>query len=291
MERAIGRANPLTPASTPYWSSRLPAYAEMLSAYHTAHATELQAMIADLPLQHGADVLDLACGSGTYSCWLAAQVGPRGSVVAVDIDPAFLAVAEAVVAAAGMSERVHMRRADAADLPFADNSFDLAWCAQSMFTLPEPAAALRELWRVVRPGGTVAVFENDTLHQLILPWPVDLELAVRKAQLRSFRSDTTTAEQFFIGRDLRTYLSRAGFVDCRILAYTTVRQAPLEANERTFLQWYLQDVAERACAFLEPALRTRFQRLIDPASPTYLLDQPDFTVTYLDLLALGRKQS
>jgi ubiquinone/menaquinone biosynthesis C-methylase UbiE len=54
-------------------------------------------------------------------------------------------------------------------LPFDDDTFDLVWCAQSLYSLPEPVEALRQMRRVVRPGGVVAVLENDTLHQVILP--------------------------------------------------------------------------------------------------------------------------
>src|SRR5690242_10059537 len=69
----------------------LPTYAPMLAAYHRAHAAELRAMIAELPLRLGDRVLDMACGAGTYSVWLAERVGPHGTVVGVDISPAYLA--------------------------------------------------------------------------------------------------------------------------------------------------------------------------------------------------------
>jgi SAM-dependent methyltransferase len=261
----------------------------MLAAYQRSHAGELQAMIASLPLQPGDYVLDMACGAGTYTCWLADRVGPQGNVVGVDIDPTFLAVAGKAVAAAGGAERVSLCRSDIAGLPFDDNSFDLAWCAQSLYTLPDPLAALRELRRVVRPGGTVAVFENDTVHQIILPWPPDLELAVRQAQLQSFHEDSPSPERFYIGRDFCTAFHDIGIDDCRITAHTSVRHAPLDANERTFLAWYLHELSQRACPFLNPVLRARFKELIDPSSSAFMLNSPDFYVTYIDLLACGTK--
>ena len=52
----------------------LPPYAAMLAAFHRGHAAELRAMIADLPLRPGDQVLDMACGDGAYTCWLAERV-------------------------------------------------------------------------------------------------------------------------------------------------------------------------------------------------------------------------
>jgi SAM-dependent methyltransferase len=74
-------------------------------------------------------------------------------------------------------------------LPFTDGSFDAVWCAQSPFSLREPVDAVTRMARAVKPGGLVAVLEDDTLHQVLLPWPVDVELAVRKAEWESFREE------------------------------------------------------------------------------------------------------
>src|SRR5262245_60112589 len=61
--------------------AQLPAYAPMLAAYQRAHAAELRVMIADLPLRVGDHVLDMACGAGVYSVWLAEHIAPHGTVV------------------------------------------------------------------------------------------------------------------------------------------------------------------------------------------------------------------
>lgn len=268
-------------------AAELPAYAPMLAAYHRAHEPELRAVIADLPLRHGDRVLDLACGDGAYSCWLAERVGPGGEVVGVDLAPAYLALARAAAAAAPVGARVRFELADAYALPFADDSFDLAWCAQSMFSLPDPLGALRELWRVTRPGGSVAVFENDLLHPMILPWPADLELAVRGAHYAAL--DGSRGEQPAVGRDLRSLFGEAGLVACRVRPYSVTRQAPLAADEATYLAWYLADMRAHARKGLAPAALAAFDALTDPASAQFMLGRPDFAVTYLDLLAVGQK--
>lgn len=265
----------------------LPPYAAMLAAYHNAHADDLQAMIADLPIRPGDRILDMACGSGVYTCWLAERVGPEGHVVGLDINPAYLQAAQHLLTQACLSERVSLQEGDVEALPFDHASFDLVWCAQSMYSLPDPAAALRELRRIVRPGGVVAVFENDVIHQIVLPWPADLELAVRQAQLQAFQAHNAFPERFFLARSFCEAFREAGFADCRITPYTSVRHAPLEAAERTFLTAYLRNLVTSTRPFLEPSVTQRLMALAEPSSPDFLLDDPHFVVTYIDLLACG----
>lgn len=268
---------------------QLPAYAPMLAAYHRAAGGELQRMIADLPLRGGERVLDLACGDGVYSVWLAERVGAGGEVVGVDIAPAYLQRARQHAAASGLDARISFRQGDIARLPFPDDAFDLAWCAHSLYSLPDPVAALRELRRVVRPGGVVAILENDTLHQMLLPWPAELELALRGAQLAALEEQTRMTGKFYIGRNLCSTMLLAGLAQCCVTTYTVDRRAPLSADERVYLEAYLQDLGERARPYLDPAARAAFDLVLKPSSRLYLLDQPGFFMSQLEIVARGVK--
>jgi SAM-dependent methyltransferase len=73
---------------------RLPAYAQMLGAYHRAFARELRAMLSELPLTPGHRVLDLACGDGSYARWMAPRIAPTGHVIAVDLSREYLTLAQ-----------------------------------------------------------------------------------------------------------------------------------------------------------------------------------------------------
>jgi len=267
----------------------LPDYAPMLAAYHRAHAAELCAMVGDLPVRAGDCVLDVPCGDGVYTLLLAEKVGSNGSVVGVDLSASYLTSARALASRSAEAVRIRFQAGDIAALPFDNNSFDLIWCAQSMYSLPDPLGALRELWRVVRPGGTVSVFENDTLHQILLPWPAELELAVRQAQLRSLATRAPAAAKFFIGRDLRSMLAAAGLKNTIVKPYTSIRHAPLSVDERTYLAWYFGYLGRHARPYLQPDAGAWFERLLDPASAEYLLDRPDFFVIYNDMVARGVK--
>jgi len=268
----------------------LPGYARMLSAYHRARATELRAIMATLPLSRESRVLDLACGDGCYSIWLAERAG---HVVGVDRSPAYLDLARRGAAQAPDATRISFEQVDAAALPFEDGCFDLAWCAQSLFSLPDPITAVREMIRVTRPGGNVAVLENDTLHQILLPWPVELELAVRQAQFKALSAKHAgqRLNRSYIGRNLSGLLHQCGIAACDVRTFPVERCLPLSADEELFLSLYFADVRERAWPYLDQAARIAFDMLFDPQAETYLLRRPDFHLTHLELLAVGRTPS
>ena len=97
-------------------------------------------------------VLDLGCGAGFDACVAAMAVGPTGRVVGVDLSPAMLAVAERGRAAAGLAN-VEFRKADVEAIPFRDASFDVALSNGVLSLIPDKPAALREVFRVLKPGG------------------------------------------------------------------------------------------------------------------------------------------
>lgn len=260
----------------------VPGYQEGLGAYHRAFAAELRTMVADLEPEPGARVLDLACGDGVYSAWLAEAVGSGGRVVAVDIDPAYLELAAATARAAGVADRVELVEAPVERLPFEPGSFDLAWCAQSFRSLPDPVAALRVMKRLVRPGGTVAVLENDALHHLLLPWPVGLELAVRVAERVELAEEEDDPDAPYVGRRLTQAFRAAGLEDASIRTYALNRQAPLGEAERSFLLYEFAELRGRVADRLARPLLDRFDRLLGPDSPVALIDRPDFAMTIVD---------
>jgi ubiquinone/menaquinone biosynthesis C-methylase UbiE len=102
-------------------------------------------------MKAGDAVLDVACGTGILARTASEIVGSGGRVVGVDINEAMLTVA------ARVRPDLEWRRGDAAELPFADGEFDAALCQMALMFFPDRTGALREMGRVVGPGGTVAV--------------------------------------------------------------------------------------------------------------------------------------
>jgi hypothetical protein len=166
---------------------------------------------------------------------------------------------------------------------------DLAWCAQSLYSLSDAVEALRLMARVVRPGGHVAVFENDELHHVLLPWPVEVELAIKKAELLSFIDASEKPRKFYIGRELRRAFRAAGLVDCTFRSVAFTRQAPLGRAARAYFTSYLVDLHQRVRPYLQSGVVELFDGLSDPDSKQFLLSSTDLAITCLNHVVVGTK--
>ena len=109
-------------------------------------------LVERLDVRAGERALDVACGTGAAARVLAGRVGPQGEVVGIDQNPFMLEVARSL----GL-RNLELRHGDAAALPFEDEEFDLVVCQQGLQFLPEPALAVAEMERVLRPGGRLGL--------------------------------------------------------------------------------------------------------------------------------------
>jgi demethylmenaquinone methyltransferase / 2-methoxy-6-polyprenyl-1,4-benzoquinol methylase len=114
-------------------------------------------LVSRLEVGRDVRVLDVATGTGAVALELVRRYGC--SVVGIDRSPEMLAVARRRVAAQGLGERIELLEGRAEALPFADASFDALTVTYLLRYVDDPAATIRELARVVRPGGTVASLE------------------------------------------------------------------------------------------------------------------------------------
>lgn len=105
-------------------------------------------------LEPGARVVDVACGTGVITRAAAEQVGPTGSVTAIDVAPDMIAVAKTVPAGGAP---ITWQEADAASLPLPDEFYDVALCQMGLMFIEDRAGALGELHRVLTPGGRVVI--------------------------------------------------------------------------------------------------------------------------------------
>jgi ubiquinone/menaquinone biosynthesis C-methylase UbiE len=109
-----------------------------------------------LGLPRSARVLDVCCGSGASALPAAEAVGADGNVLGVDLAPNLIEQAQRK--AAGRSLRnVQFRVGDMLDLRLPESSFDAVNCVFGIFFVPDMAAAVRTLSRLVRPGGSIAI--------------------------------------------------------------------------------------------------------------------------------------
>lgn len=124
-----------------------------------------------LDLRLGMEVLDVASGSGSSALAAAEIVGPRGRVIASDLAENLLALAERKAASRRLGN-VEFVVGDMLELGYEDASFDAVVCVFGIFFLPDMTRGVEELWRMVKPGGRLAIttFRPGVLEPLYAPF-------------------------------------------------------------------------------------------------------------------------
>ncbi len=199
-------------------------------------------------LRPGEQVVDVACGTGVVTR-LAADLVGDGGVVGVDLHPGMLQVARA---AAG-DRACEWREARADALPLGDATFDVGLCQMGLQFFSNRPGALRELHRVVRPGGRIAVN---------LPGPTPAPMAVLEQALRRHVGPpaggfVATVFSLHDPDELRALLEEAGFTDVQARS----ERKPLGgARAEDFLWQYVfsTPIAEAVSA-LDDAARAELQ--------------------------------
>ena len=108
-------------------------------------------------IEPGQRVLDVACGTGV----VARECACRGATVTgLDLNESMLSVARRI------SPDIDWRQADASDLPFEDGTFDAVVCQFGLMFFPEREKSLSEQWRILAPGGRLAVSTWDVIEQI-----------------------------------------------------------------------------------------------------------------------------
>jgi SAM-dependent methyltransferase len=143
--------------SADWWSAGQVARQQTLGA-----ATEMMLDVASV--KPGSRVLDVAAGTGDQALMAARRVGPMGYVLAADISASMLNVAAEAARKESLTN-VETRVMNAEELVLDADSFDAAICRIALMLFPNPAKALTEMRRVVKPGGTVAVIVFSALEK------------------------------------------------------------------------------------------------------------------------------
>lgn len=107
-------------------------------------------------LQPGENVIETSCGTGLVTFRVAKQVEPGGEVVATDLSDSMIEWAEGLAKKKNISN-VAFHRMDAEQLELKDNQFDAAICSLGLMYFPYPVEALKEMHRVLKPGGRAAI--------------------------------------------------------------------------------------------------------------------------------------
>ncbi|MFG3338975.1 class I SAM-dependent methyltransferase [Glycomyces sp. NPDC048151] len=166
-------------------------------------------------LQADSTILDIGCGPGTISADFAALV-PKGHVTAVDYAPGIVEQAEKEAESRGVAN-MSFAVADVHDLQYEDNTFDVVHAHQVLQHVGDPVQALREMRRVAKPGGVVAVRDSD---YRAFTWFPEAEGLTKWLDLYEEVARAGGGEPD-AGRMLKAWALRAGFDEKSIRATST----------------------------------------------------------------------
>ena len=261
-------------------------YAQRLLVSDPLREPYIRSAIRVLQLPQGSRGLDAGCGIGLQAPLLAEAVGPAGHITGLDLSPELLVHAREIAEKAGLSERITFQQGNVIKLPFDDDTFDWAWSADCVGYAPgEPVPLAKELARVVKPGGIVAVIAWSS-QQLLPGYP-----------LLEARLNATTAgiAPFVCGMRPQSHFLRAlGWLRDGGLEEITARtfvgdvQAPLSDDIHSALTALFQMRWPGVQSEVSPEDWAEYQRLCQPESPDFILNLTDYYAFFTETLFHGK---
>jgi ubiquinone/menaquinone biosynthesis C-methylase UbiE len=128
-----------------------------IDEFHVRGRSATIELARDLALDKDMQVLDVGCGLGGASRHLAKEFGCR--VVGLDLSPDYCRVATALTRRLGLDSLVSFQQGDAVSLPFPDGSFDIVWTQHAAMNIADKSGLYRELLRVLKPKGRLAIYD------------------------------------------------------------------------------------------------------------------------------------
>jgi len=263
-------------------------YAEMLALTNPVVEPACREAIAALSLPEGSHGLDAGCGTGLQIPFLARAAGRAGCITGVDQNESFLAIARTYAAEWKVEATLRLQKGDVHHLPFVDDSFDWAWSSHCVGYRPDHSlAGLRELARVVRPGGTIALLFWST--QLLLPGYPELEAKLNGTPggISPFTPGGDPEDHFL--RTLHAF-ARVGLAERRARAMVVDFHSPLTEELRTALAVIYDMVWEGAAQDVAGGERALFRSITDPDSKDFLPDRDDYYGFIVYSLFSGRTE-
>jgi demethylmenaquinone methyltransferase/2-methoxy-6-polyprenyl-1,4-benzoquinol methylase len=247
----------------------------------------LREAIQALKLAPGSQGLDAGCGIGLQALLLAEAIGPTGHITGLDTSREFLQYAQNVVENSPLSGRITFKEGDVNKLPFDDNTFNWVWSVDCVGypTEENPISTLKELARVVKPGGTVAILGWSS--QMLLPGHPLLEARLN-ATCSSYlpyikekkpKSNFLSALGWF--RDL-------GLEDPTSRTFVNEIYAPLSDDMRTALISFFEMLWGEPQPEVSEEDWAEYKRLCYPDSKDFILDRQDYYAFYTYSMFLGK---
>jgi demethylmenaquinone methyltransferase/2-methoxy-6-polyprenyl-1,4-benzoquinol methylase len=260
-------------------------YAEKLRLSDFLREPVIRSAIEALQLPPDSRGLDAGCGIGSHTLLLAEAVGAGGHVTGLDLSSDLLAHARRRADESQFGGRVDFRRGDVNSLPFEDAALDWAWSVDCFYGLPRPIAALRELARVVRPGGVIAILGWSS-QQLLPGYPLlEARLNATSQGIAPFAEGKKPESHFL--RALG-WLRDAGLKQTEARTFVGDVRAPLSEDVRDALLSLFEMRWGQPREELSAEDLALFQRLCTPGSSDFILDSPDYYAFFTYSMFWGR---
>lgn len=281
-----GKSGPVSPGSAPpleapvYALGSSPAERERLQRQSEELRALSTALLDRVGVERGWNAVDLGCGPCGIIDLLAERVGPEGHVTGLDLNTANVTLAREFADDLGLLN-ADIAKGDARRTGLAPSSFDLVHARTLLVTIPDPAAAVAEMVRLVRPGGWVAAVEPDGGGSVCYP----PHPAWDRLSLICWSSWQSDGADLFVGRRLPELLRQAGLVDIGVEAKAEIY--PAGHSRRTvgpdLIRSMRPKIVERGIA--------KEQELddLDQAIREHLNDPHTLVMPNLLFLAWGRK--
>ncbi|UZW67601.1 demethylmenaquinone methyltransferase [Priestia flexa] len=180
-----------------------------------------------MDVQPGTTSLDVCCGTADWTLAMAEAVGPTGKAVGLDFSQNMLKIGHEKVNQSSFLN-VELLHGNAMNLPFEDNSFDYVTIGFGLRNVPDYMAALKEMYRVVKPGGKVACLETSQptmigYRQAYLLYFKYIMPAFGKLFAKSYDEYSwlqESARDFPSSKELAEMFKQAGFEDIEVKTYT-----------------------------------------------------------------------
>jgi len=260
-------------------------YARKLRLFNAFAGPEIRQAIAQLELRPGARVLDAGCGTGETMRWLSERVGPRGSVIGVDLAAAHVAAARATSPWATV-----VVQADLTAPPITPATLDLVWSVNTFNHLHDPVAGLRQAASLLRPGGRIALGQSSLLPDMYFAWDSRLERLANEAVRRYYRDRYALDERDLASvRALVGMMRAAGLRDVTVRTIPIERIAPVAREDEDYLveAIFRNSWGERLRRYLSREDYDALERLCDPEHPDFALRRPDFHFLQTFTLVIG----
>ncbi len=164
-----------------------------------------------LGLKPGMKIVDVGCGTGDFTRYLASLIPGKCTIIGVDIRAANIRTAEKQTRKKGMAGKISFRKGDAYNIPVEDGWADLVCCRTLLMHLTDPVKAVRDMSRVVRKGGTVVAFEPGRFESFYAPDDEKFtKLAIRLGESYLDGVRKLEGKNFDVGNRLPTIFYKAG---------------------------------------------------------------------------------